>query len=84
MLSLLLEEDAAVRERSRVRQLYRNTLTTDFGRAFKNDYNNISDAVQRDRSAGYAVPEDKVTWLYLMRMNKFIQQMYVSISHYSH
>ncbi len=60
MLLSLLEEDAAARERSRVRQLYRNTLMTDFIRAFKCDHN-ILDAVQRDRSIGYAVPEHKVT-----------------------
>ncbi len=35
----------------RVRQLYRNTLMTDFAQAFQNDQNNISDAVERDRSA---------------------------------
>ncbi len=45
MRSLLSEADAAVWERSRVRQLYRNTLTTDFARVFQNDHNNISDAV---------------------------------------
>ncbi len=38
------------------RQLYRNTLTTDFAWAFKNEHNNISDAVQQDRSDGYPVP----------------------------
>ncbi len=32
---------SAVWERSRVRQLYRNTLTTDFAQAFQNDHNNI-------------------------------------------
>ncbi len=42
----------AVWERSRVRQLYRNILTTDFAQAFQNDHNNISDAVERDQSAG--------------------------------
>ncbi len=31
----------AVWERSHVRQLYRNTLTTDFSQAFQNDHNNI-------------------------------------------
>ncbi len=74
MLLLLLEEDAAARERSRVRQLYRNTLMTDFTRAFK-CAPNILDNVQRDRSIGYAIPEHKVTWLYLMRMKEFILQM---------
>ncbi len=49
MLSLLSEVDADVWERSRVRQLYRNTLI-DFTQAFQNHHNNISDAVQRDRS----------------------------------
>ncbi len=43
----------AVWERSRVRPLlYRNTLTTDFAQASQNDHNNITDAVQQDRSAG--------------------------------
>ncbi len=37
---------------SRVRQLYRNTLMTDFARAFQNDHNNISDAVQQDCFTG--------------------------------
>ncbi len=37
---------------SHVRQLYRNTLMTDFAQAFQNDQNNILDAVQRDRSTG--------------------------------
>ncbi len=46
----LTEEDAAVWEHSRVRQLYRNTLMTDFAQAFQNDHNNISGAVQQDRS----------------------------------
>ncbi len=45
MRLLLSEEDAAVWEHSRVRQLYRNTLMTDFVQAFQNDHNNISDAV---------------------------------------
>ncbi len=35
----------AVWECNRVRQLYRNTLTTDFAQAFQNDHNNISDDV---------------------------------------
>ncbi len=30
----------AVWERSRVRQLYRNTLMTDFAQVFQNDHNN--------------------------------------------
>ncbi len=34
------------------RQLYRNTLKTDFARAFLNDHNDISDAVEQDPSAG--------------------------------
>ncbi len=34
MLSLRSEADAAVWEHSRVRQLYRNTLTTDFPQDF--------------------------------------------------
>ncbi len=42
----------AVWEHSQVRQLYRNTLLTDFAQAFQNNQNNISDAVQRDGSAG--------------------------------
>ncbi len=37
MLSLLSEADAAVWEHSLVRQLYRNTLMTDFAQAFQND-----------------------------------------------
>ncbi len=36
MQSLLSAVDAAVWERSRVRQLYRNTLTTDFAQTFQN------------------------------------------------
>ncbi len=40
---------------SRVRQLYRNTLMTDFAQAFQNDHNNISDAVERDQSAASQV-----------------------------
>ncbi len=52
MRSLLSEVDAAVWERSRVRQLYRKTLMTDFARAFQSDQNNISDAMQQDQSAG--------------------------------
>ncbi len=35
----------AVWECNRVRQLYRNTLTTDFAQAFQHDHNNISDGV---------------------------------------
>ncbi len=46
MLSLRSEVDAAVWERSHVRQLYRNPLTTDFPQAFQNDHNNI-DAVNK-------------------------------------
>ncbi len=43
----------AVWERSHLRQqLYRNTLMTDFAQAFKNDHNNILDAMKWDRSAG--------------------------------
>ncbi len=34
------------------RQSYRNTLKTDFAQAFQYDQNNISDAVQQNRSAG--------------------------------
>ncbi len=41
MLSLRSEVDAAVCERSHVRQLYRNTLMTDFAQVFQNDHNNI-------------------------------------------
>ncbi len=41
MQSLLSDVDAAVWERSRVRQFYRNTLTTDFTQAFQDDHNNI-------------------------------------------
>ncbi len=41
---MLSEADADVCERSRVTQLYRNTLT-DFAQAFQNDHINISDAV---------------------------------------
>ncbi len=37
MLSLRSEADAAVWEHSRVRQLYRNTLMTDFPQAFQNN-----------------------------------------------
>ncbi len=51
-MRLMLSEVDAVCEHSRVRQLYRNTLTTDFAQAFQNDQKNISDAVQQDRSAG--------------------------------
>ncbi len=51
MLSLLSEADAALWEHSRVR----NTLMTDFAQAFQNDQNNISDAVERDRSAASQV-----------------------------
>ncbi len=40
MRLLLSEVDAAVWEHSRIRQLYRNTLTTDFAQAFQNDHNN--------------------------------------------
>ncbi len=54
MLSLLSEVNAAVWEHSRVRQLYRNTLT-DFAQAFQNDHNNISDAVERDQTAASQV-----------------------------
>ncbi len=54
MLSLLSEVNAAVWEHSRVRQLYRNTLTTDFAQAFQNDHN-ISDAVEQDQSAANQV-----------------------------
>ncbi len=43
--------NAVVADRSG-RQLYRNTLTTDFARALQNDHNNISDAVQQNQSAG--------------------------------
>ncbi len=39
-------------ERSHARQLYRNTLMTDFAREFKNDQNNFLEAVQRDQFAG--------------------------------
>ncbi len=57
MLSLRSEGDAAVWEHSRERQLYRNTLTTDFAQAFQNDHNNISDAVERDQSTvGQVIP----------------------------
>ncbi len=45
MLSLLSEVNAAVWKHSRVRQLYRHTLMTDFAQAFQNNQNNISDAV---------------------------------------
>ncbi len=40
---------------SRIIQLYRNTLMTDFAQAFQNDHNNISDAVERDQSAASEV-----------------------------
>ncbi len=33
------------------RQLYRNTLTTDFAQGLQNGHKNISDAVQQNRSA---------------------------------
>ncbi len=49
------EEDAGFWERSRERQLCRNTLTTDFSQAFQNDHNNISDAVERDQSVASQV-----------------------------
>ncbi len=45
---------SAVASKSFWRKLYRNTLTTDFAQVLKNDYNNISDAAQRDRSIGYS------------------------------
>ncbi len=50
---LLSEVDASYLERSHVTvlQLYRNTLRV-FARAFQNDHNNISDAVEQDRSTG--------------------------------
>ncbi len=48
MRSLLFEN--AVMWNSYERQLYRNTLTTDFSQAFQNDQNNISDAVQQEQS----------------------------------
>ncbi len=55
MLSFLSEVNAAVWEHSRVRQLYRNTLMTDFAQAFQNDHNNISHAVERDQSTASQV-----------------------------
>ncbi len=45
---MLSEADADICERSRLRQLYRHTLMTDFAQAL---HNNISDAIQWDRSA---------------------------------
>ncbi len=55
MLSILSEVNAAVWEHSRLRQLYRNTLMTDFAQAFQNDHNNISDALEQDQSASSQV-----------------------------
>ncbi len=55
MLSILSEVNAAVWEHSRLRQLYRNTLMTDFAQAFQNDHNNISDALEQDQSAASQV-----------------------------
>ncbi len=48
MQSLLSEVNAAFWEHSRVRNVYRNTLMTDFARAFQNDHHNTSDAVEYD------------------------------------
>ncbi len=51
-----LEVDADVWERSHVRQLYRNTLTSDFAQEFQNDQQHI-DAVQQDRfTASQVIP----------------------------
>ncbi len=74
MQSLLSEVDAAVWER---RQLYRNTLTTDFAQAFQNDQNNISDAVNE---IGPLVSQDLPSHSgkshdFLMRLEELNQQM---------
>ncbi len=50
MLSLLSEVDVCCLGTQSCKTI--NTLMTDFAQAFQNDQNNISDAVQRDRSAG--------------------------------
>ncbi len=77
MLSLLSEVNSAVWEHSRVRQLYRNTLMTDFAQAFQNDHNNISDAVERDPllvKLSHLVSQSHIT--FLMRLGEFIRKMH--------
>ncbi len=58
-------------ERSCVRQLYRNTLMTDFVRAFNNDHNNIYDAVQQNQSTGYSFIRQMHFYLALFALTLF-------------
>ncbi len=69
---MVSEADAAVCERSHVRQSYFNNRLFS---VFQNDQNNISDDVQRDRSAASQVfPSHRAkSRNFLMRMVKFIR-----------
>ncbi len=60
------------------RQLYRNTLMTDFAQAFQNDHNNILDAVERDQSAAsQIIPSHSAkSHDFLMRLEEFIREIH--------
>ncbi len=57
----------AVWERSHVRQLYRNTLTTDFAQVFQNDHNNI-----------WMLWTRSVSWL--VKLSRLIAQSHMTFS----
>ncbi len=86
MMSLLSEVNAAVWEHSRVRQLYRNTLMTDFAQAFQNDHNNISDTVERDQSAAsQVIPSHsaKSHYFFLIHLEEFIRKVHFHLPLYA-
>ncbi len=67
------EADAAVWEHSRVRQLYRNTLTTDFPQAFRTTYRccERDDLIIRLVKLSRLIAQSHMT--FLMRMEEFIR-----------
>ncbi len=76
MRLLLSEVNAAVWEHSRVRQLYRNTLKTDFAQAFQNDHNNEHmDAVNEiSQLVSQVIPSHSASHMtFSMRMEEFIR-----------
>ncbi len=81
MLSLRSEADAAVWEHSHVRQLYRNTLTTDFPQDFRTTYRccERDDLIIRLVKLYHLKAQSHISSLFinkvtlLMRMEKFIR-----------
>ncbi len=62
--------------------LCNNNYTEILDNTFQNDQNNISDTVERDRSAASQVILSAQT--FLIRLEEFIRKMHFSISHDSH